>query len=335
MDKHLDEGQIGDRFPTNNQILRLVGEGHPIHFSIPGTPPVTLVVASGGSSIGLELPPGELPKDLRPYRAIRIAADPDHVRISATQAALFPDFIRLLAAITERVQVGGTPSGQAISEALDSWQKVLQRDRGISQEQEVGLLGEVWTIWRLIAGGMPSAEAVKAWRGPDSEEHDFGLAKQDLEVKSTSSETRVHVISGLSQLVQTGDRPLWLLSLQFTRSGAAGATLREFIQLVRNLLPGSEAAARNSYDEKVHAVIGDREDLLDTRWRLRSTPTVTQVDDFFPRLTPDLLGEVPVELRPHIHEVWYRIDVEGLGVPDGATEAASLLGEAPLESPWI
>lgn len=334
-DEILSGGRIGDRFPTNEQILQMVREGHPMHLGIPGDPSVALFVTEGGLAIGLELPPGEIPKDLNPYTAIQVQSDEKHVRISSTNSRLFPEFSRLLAAIAERVQVQGRPSGRAIAEALEDWRGVLQREHGLSHEREVGLLGELWTVWRLIVGGMAPSDAVSAWRGSESEEHDFGLSGLDLEVKSTSSEHRIHVISSLSQLVPTGNRPLWMLSLQFTAAGVEGRTLAEFIQLARALVPADDPNTLASYDSKVRSVVSDRSNLIDTRWRLRQGPTLIRVDDTFPRLTPTMLDSLPADIRVRFHEVWYRINVEGLGEEDGMPMAAGLLGPSPERSPWI
>lgn len=333
-DEILSGGRIGDRFPTNEQVLQMVREGHPMRLAIPGDPSVVLFITDGGLTIGLELPPGNIPKDLQPYTAIRVQSDEHHVRIASSNTRLFPEFSRLLAAIAERVQVRGRPSGQAIAEALADWRGVLQRDKGLSHEREVGLLGELWTVWRLIVGGMAPSDAVSAWRGSESEEHDFGLSTSDIEVKATSSEQRLHVISGLAQLMPTGDRPLWLLSLQFTAAGDGGHTLAEFIRLTRSQIPTADVDTLISFDSKVRAVDGGRSQLVESQWRLRTRPMLIRVDDASPRLTPSILESLNPTTRPRIREVWYRIDVEGLGIEDNTSAAVQVLGRTPVESPW-
>ena len=57
---------------------------------------------------------------------------------------------------------------------------------------------------------------MNSWRGPIGEEHDFGMSAPDVEVKTTLGERREHWISTATQLVPTGDRPLYLLSIQLT-----------------------------------------------------------------------------------------------------------------------
>lgn len=337
MSADLGTGRVGDRFPTNAQMLEMVRAGNPIHLAIPGNPRVVFFVERAGTRIGLELPPGDLPADIRPYRAIEVAGGGDSasVRISSTRQSLYPEFMRLLAGVAERVQIGGYPPGPAIRDALEAWREILQRDRALALEREIGLLGEIWALWRLVQGGLAPADAVSAWRGSDSEEHDFGLQGEDVEVKSTSAEVRTHIISGLTQLLPTGARPLWVLSIQFTSGGDGGHSLGQFIDLVRHAIVPADASTLAEFDRKVSSVSGEQDDQSGRRWRLRSSPRMIPVDADFPRLTPDLLGPLRESVRAHIEEVWYRITVDGMGFPDGSPEFDRVLGARPREeSPW-
>lgn len=330
-------GQIGDRFPTNEQIQNMVDKGHPLRLVVPGEPHLSLFVTEGGRSIGLELPPDEIPIDLSPYTFLDISGGSDyaHIWVSCSRPRLFPEFMRLMAGIAERVQVQKQSSGHAIAESIAAWQEILDRARGLSHETELGLLGELWTAWRLIVGGIEPSAVVQGWRGSAGEEHDFGLAGIDLEVKTTETEQRVHWISSLTQMVPTGDRPLWLVSVQFTSAGSAGRTLEEYVSIVRGVLPPEDATVLRRFDQGVNAVIGELRRSPGRSWILRSPSRVIPVDGAFPRLTPTLLSSMPEQLRTRVSDVRYRIEVDGLGEEDGDRGANTVLGQPPKgDSPW-
>ena len=95
----------------------------------------------------------------------------------------------------------------------------------MTTEKEVGLLGELLFLEFLIHQ-IGAGPAISAWQGPLSEEHDFTFDSVHVEVKSTSSERRRHIINGLDQLVPLRGVPLSLLSIQFTRTSPTGGRTR-------------------------------------------------------------------------------------------------------------
>ena len=131
----------------------------------------------------------------------------------------------LLCAILDRVQLSGYSFADAVEEALNSLTGILAVRHSLTREKQVGLFGEL-IVLLAVAEETSSADAMNSWRGPLGEEHDFGLPNADLEVKTTLSERRAHWISTATQLVPTGKRPLYLLSIQITGAALdAGHTL--------------------------------------------------------------------------------------------------------------
>ena len=112
-----------------------------------------------------------------------------------------------------------------------------------------------------------------------------------IEVKTTSSERRCHVIHGLDQLVPLRGVPLSLLSIQLTRtSREGGRTLPQVVAHVRKLAGGHQVALNAmlvsfGWDD-------DDADLYPTFWALRSEPRAYHVKGDFPAMTPDLVGPV-------------------------------------------
>jgi hypothetical protein len=220
----------------------------------------------------------------------------------------------VLCAVADRIQLGGESFTDAVEAVLAGLGDILAGRGGLPHEKQVGLFGELVVLLSLAAHSTP-AGAVAAWRGPDREEHDFGLPGVDVEVKTTMSEHRRHWIGAPTQLVPTPDRDLHLLSLQITASGAGpGATLTDLVgaaQALPGAPPGAvEAGLASAGWRARHA------DLYRSRWTLRTAAEFHLVDDAFPAVTPDRLGAA-VPSPERIVDFRYRVDLDRL-VPAAA-----------------
>lgn len=201
--------------------------------------------------------------------------------------------------------------GRALHVALAGYRGLLARTPRLSEDQEIGLFGELIALGRLVAN-LGEGSALSSWLGPQSEEHDFALPDGDIEVKTTKADRRVHVIHGASQLTPTPGRPLHLMSIQITRAGASaeGRTLPEVIEGVRGRL----RRGRTRFDDELDSLGWDdlrAENLYTTRFLLRSDPAFYAVDDAFPAITDAGLSRIL--RRPElVRAVAYRIDVTAL-----------------------
>ena len=223
----------------------------------------------------------------------------------------------LLAAVVDDL-TRGRPFAAATARSVDTYRDLLERRSRLSEQKTVGLLGELLLLEHL-AGPMGMAAASEAWLGPQSEEHDFVLSDVDAEVKTTLSERRSHLIGSETQLQSSPGRPLWLVSVQLTRAGAAvgGFGLPEVIDRVRAaLVTGAHDVA--SYLLSRGWRDADSE-LYRERYVWRSRPAAYLVDERFPAVTrPRLDSVIP---RPDlVGQVSYRVDVTSLqpGSPPGA-----------------
>lgn len=227
--------------------------------------------------------------------------------MSTTDERLVVDGYAMLTAVADRIQLHGLAPLAAFEETLDTWSSILARRVRMSLEAEVGLVGELLVVEALQRGGLDE----RAWRGGDREEHDFGFADLDLEVKTTLGERRQHWVHGLEQLTPTGDTPLWVFSLQVTRGGAEqGRRLPELADAV--CAAASDETTRTALEQGIRAAGWNEKarDLFEERWRLRSPPLAADVDDTFPRLTAQHLVDAGVE-STGIRRVVYEIDLTG------------------------
>ncbi|MEC3979841.1 PD-(D/E)XK motif protein [Amycolatopsis sp. H20-H5] len=308
-----------DRHLDASTFERYVDMGVPLEFAVEGHPPVQVFIDPATPAIGIRIPDdGTRPESRLEHLVARkvFRDDAQWIEVLITQQELFLDGYPLLCAIIDRLQLQNMCTDAAVTETLRVLGRILQRIDVLTVEMEIGLLGELLVL-RTLIDPLGAGTAVDAWCGPHAEEHDFALDGLDLEVKSTQSERRAHWISSWTQLDESPGCPLWLLSLQLTRSGpTAGRTLPGYIEHVRAAVgPG---VALDMLDQKLNRT-GWRSamaPIMHTRWLLRSTPTVHRVSVGFPRLTRAAADTDAVGVG-RITDLRYRIDLTDMPSADG------------------
>jgi hypothetical protein len=304
--------EAGRRHLSTSDFKNYLSTGVPINHPIPGLPRVILFIDPLHGRIGIRCPitltetvPASSLENLT-IQKIQLH-EQRSIEVAVVSPQLFLDAYPLLCTIADRIQVDGIAPSKAIAQTIRKLGHLLRKEDVPSRELEVGLLGEIALVAALIRMHSPEF-GISAWRGSNSEEHDFDVAQGDLEVKTTTSEQRAHWISSVTQLVPTGTRPLWVLSMQITYAGEGGTTLSDILRRVRVSI-GSDATA-DQFEQRLHAS-GWRETFLETattKWRLRTKPALFKVSGSFPRIVPDLLSGVGVDMETVTH-VRYRIDL--------------------------
>ncbi|MDI2130879.1 PD-(D/E)XK motif protein [Yinghuangia seranimata] len=293
-------------------------DGRSIRRVVPGSPYLEYFYEAEGPRIGLRV---GVEAGLRPpglaTTAVKTSLVNDRgghlLEVSTHESALFREFHDLAGTIVDRIRIGGVPADAAFELAVQAWEALLARPRGLGVEERIGLLGELHFLTALAAD-LGWQTALEAWKAGAGEEHDFGLPVGDVEVKTTLAERRRHQVSGLDQLEPSLGRPLWVVSIQYTRGGAAGRTTAEHIadvsSTVKDAAPASSAPLAAKLAER--GWLTDYAELPDDRWILRTEPVAFRVDDGFPRLTPALFAALPPEIRERVDGVDYRIDLTDL-----------------------
>ena len=154
-------------------------------------------------------------------------------RMEDTWFALAAD---LVSQLDERVE---RPSWSVVSDLLEDWVKLLRARRRLTPSEEVGLWGELASIW---ASNDPDL-MVRGWVGPEGSSRDFRLAGIDLECK-TSTRRLSHSVS-ISQV--TRSRPeddAFLLSMWVIEDPVRGITLDGLAMCVRSRLRDSSEFER-------------------------------------------------------------------------------------------
>jgi hypothetical protein len=280
---------------------------------VPGSPTGRLLIDPHHKTLAVQFPAGVRAPNVAELENLRFEVISDN-NVVWHQIAIglddnLDEVYALLCAVLDRVQLSGEPFADAVEGALDSLTGILAVRHSLTREKQIGLFGELCVLLALT-GSLGADDAMSAWRGPLGEEHDFGMSDADLEVKTTLSERREHWISTATQLVPTGGRPLYLVSIQLTAAAVdAGHTLPSLVSLTRSKLAAhvmqlDEVLARLAYRDR-------DSDLYHSRWALRTRPAFYEVGPHFPAVTQARL-EAVVPAAERITDLRYRLDLTGL-----------------------
>lgn len=300
-------------------LLSYLDAGAPAAVPIGGSTDLCLIIEPVENRVAVRGPwpvASDVP-NLDTYRhlGIQVGTDSssDWVEFSVTGRGVLREAYPVLVAVADYVQLEGNGMGVAIGRAIASHLEVLSVLGRLSENQELGLHGELLILEHLIRV-IGEHDAVRSWRGPTREEHDFMLVAGDLEVKTTLTEERSHRISSLTQLEPSSDTELWLVSVQLTTSGSGGTTLSDLVARIMERF--ADFGNRMLYFERLSSVGWDPNlaHLYTTRFSSRGKILTFKITPEFPSITTSRLhaSGFPVE---RFSDVTYMLNTSGL-TPD-------------------
>lgn len=305
---------LNDRHLNDEGIHQYLASGVSAVVKIEGSPVVYLLVDPINQRISLRTPQqrNTLP-DLTVFR--HLSAEIVHwEEQSWCQLNLTGEVINeaysILYAVADSIQLEKQGFAQATRNALEAFQELLAGDSRMSDEQELGLMGELLLLAHIIRNSN-ARRGLGGWRGALSEEHDFDFEADDIEVKTTSGELRHHWISSVTQLSPTKGRRLWLVSIQLTAAGDGGFSLPEIIDRTSALLVEDDLLQKFKGMLRKARWNEAASHLFTRRMRLRTPPAIFEVTEEFPALTPSKLAEK--KLQGRVLQIKYLIDLTGLG----------------------
>ena len=280
-----------------------------------------VAIGEGASSLSLVLPEDSGAVALNPgLEAVSTdVIDIDqqrHVRISTRDPSLYEEFYGFIGTVLRSWIRDDAPFEASFAEGIAQWRRLLTATARLTPEQQVGLFGELSVARVLIDSAGPVA--IVDWTGPAGDDHDFRRPTCDLEVKTTTSNTRTHWVHGARQLLPSPERPLILVSVHLKTAGAmAGSTLPQLVEDLRLILAGTEHSA--AFESSL-AEAGYRDEdraLYPTAYVPRSPNTAVPVDGAsgLPVLSPAALSRAVGTALDRLGEVRYQVNVEGLGTP--------------------
>ena len=107
----------------------------------------------------------------------------------------------LVAALESSCAKDEASAVMCLKNRFTAWRKMFRQERSsLSEEQVVGLLGELYFMDKFLIPEIGSARAVKAWSGIDGTSKDFSDGDRWYEVKAASLGANSVKISSLAQL---------------------------------------------------------------------------------------------------------------------------------------
>jgi len=234
------------------------------------------------------------------------------LQVSVTEQDLYLPMYQLINDVCSRVKAGQTDGASALKSALDGFERVVAKLAQPSKEAVIGLIGELWVLDSLLSA---REATVDAWIGQNKEMHDFRLIGVDLEVKTTTANSRTHTIHGLNQLRPSPGNALRLVSIQLGSAGLSdGFSLNDLVSKVEQRLAQDPWSLK-----KFQAQIGAFGVVLDgpeceLKYKLASPPMIIEIGrdtDEVPRDgLSSLLGD---DLAARARDVQFKLNVDGLG----------------------
>ena len=182
-----------------------------------------------------------------------------------------------------------------------AWQEFMRKDvHTLSHEAEIGLIGELILLKRILKNGVPNEAAIDAWVGPLNALHDFKFGNGAIEVKTTLTSVNFPAkIISLEQLDNSEKNPLFIAGV---RLGEApyGNRLPDFIELIMDFLTFS-TEVKLIFESKLIAggYLYRYSDQYLRRFEVLNMRLI-KIDELFPKLTK---STVPFGVTSAIYEI--------------------------------
>ncbi len=191
---------------------------------------------------------------------------------------------------------------QNFIDRVSAWQEFMKKGRrSLTIESQTGLFGELSFLKDLLDLGLRD-EAIKTWDGPLNGLQDFHIGFGAIEVKSTISQDGfIAKIGSLDQLSDSTYKPLYLVGKKLALS-PSGMSLPELINEIRITLEPNQVLLENFQNRLMRSGYLDAHSGAYDRLLTVEKSLVYEVDESFPRLTPQLVN-------PLVKSARYEIDI--------------------------
>ncbi|WP_130617170.1 PD-(D/E)XK motif protein [Dyella amyloliquefaciens] len=305
-------------WPTLKEMY--ISKGVPFEQSVLADKKLSLVFDSDPGRLGIRVSAHKDRKspEVGPLRNIVIRKvflhGESYVEVLTEVPDLFRSIYALISDMLLRLQDEGGDCLEALALSLADFDALLERSTLLSREKVVGLYGELWVLELILKEGISS---VDCWIGPQKQSHDFRLGSLELEVKTTTSNVRVHTIHDLNQLRPSPEHRLVLVSLTLGSAGSGvGRSLDELISDVR-LIVTKDAVSSSMFEQMLKTsgyVQGEPE--CTARYQISAAPIGVEICVDFPSLSYDgLASALGSEVVARLSDFRFALNLEGLGNP--------------------
>ena len=197
---------------------------------------------------------------------------------------------------------------EAVAATIDRtwrWHRLLRgagNDR-LSLQEQIGLLGELYVLERLLLPLLAPDEAVSCWKGPIGAPQDFLLRTLAIEAKAVSAGDEWVRISSAEQLDPAAGRELvlYVLSVEGAAEDGAGECLADVVARMEARLHAGSPDSAGGFRKLLLAAGYDRAlDYSEPRWVV-SAPRMYRVDPRFPAIRASMLPSTVSKVRYSIN----------------------------------
>ena len=248
------------------------------------------------------------------------------VSVSIDQPDLFHVFYTLLCQLAQKVIHNNKEPLAALLREIAILEVLLKRKATLSLEKQIGLLGELIVLKRILEN--ESSMGVDCWTGPSRDSHDFRLKGNEIEVKTALSTQRIHTIHGFRQLFPSDGHKLALVSVLVAHAPQGdGCSLPDLINAVERIV-GVRGLPVDHLQDRLIAMGYNHEhaQFYSARYVLRQPLAFIPIEEGFPRITLDLIQHGLGPEASRVTSIQYDLNVEGLGYEEGRDGFPEFLG---------
>jgi len=281
----------------------------------------------------LEIEGVEIPRILLKWSGVVVTSGDGLTRIAPSRGLALAQIeqIYLVAQAAVPMVTSKQPYLLCLKQSLTSSRSALAL-KEVNENVLLGLLGEL-----LVFDGVRRAKgfssAMKSWKSRENLLHDFSFEHDDVEVKTTARNDRIHVIGSLNQLEARTDRGLKLLSIHLVETSPSereSFSLASMYEYLKSAFDASSKTLASDFEERVGKALNqislDVDDLGEfgnTRYAHKSAMKIFSIDKNFPRITPSSLN-LSKGAAGLLSQVSYSIDVSKM---KGTSVSQKELGE--------
>lgn len=245
------------------------------------------------------------------------------LEVACSSSLINREFYLFATAIADRILESQQSPSEAIAFELSCFSALFEEKRLLSIERQLGLIGELIVLERMIIADGP--DAIRAWIGPQGEPHDFRVGDNEFEVKTSAGTRRIHTIHNLTQLIASPGSRLFIMSILLGPAGKDGgfslATKIESILKSLGAAPNRQNEFQTALESLGYSSLEHSH--YDRAFALRRPLAVIPIDSQFPAVTSSTLLALLGKEAHRIDRFVYEINVEGLESEEGTSPYAS------------
>lgn len=202
----------------------------------------------------------------------------------------------------------GSEAVQKFYSRLLYWQYFLKRNRReciLSEEEQAGLIGELLFINKFLFPKYDAESIVNFWTGIDKDVQDFYINDHRIEVKTCRSPAKNEVTISSAQQLYNKNCKIVLSVFYLGPSHKTTPNAFSLFSLATEIAEKLKQSSLNAYDmfiQKLCQMGMDLSEQYDDKYFLCNTIKHFDVNDNFPKITPDMIAE-------SITKVVYKIDL--------------------------